>query len=62
MCPPDEELERIKEFDIATNQVSAMVCYRNQEGTEVVAIAMDNNTVQAFSMEDVSCFKLESIF
>ena len=55
LCLPDEDLERITEFDIATDHVSAMVCYRTQEGTEVVAAGMDNNTVQTFSLDqDVS--------
>ncbi len=53
LCLADEDLEPVQEFDIVTDHVSAMVCYRNQEGEEVVAMAMDNNTVQAFSIAHV---------
>lgn len=51
---PDDP-DDTKEFDIATSRVTAMTCYRNQEGSDVIATAVDNNTVQAFSIDqDVS--------
>ena len=46
-----EDLERVNDFDITANYVTAMICYRTQKGSEVVAVATDNNTVQAFSMD-----------
>lgn len=48
-----EELDYLKEFDLSTSRVSAMVCYRTQEGADVIAIATDDNTVVTFT-EDVS--------
>ena len=39
------------EFDLSTSCISAMVCYLDQGGSDTIAIAMDDYTIQAFSTE-----------
>ena len=46
-----EEADDMTEFELSTSSVSAMVCYRKLDGSDVIAMAMDDNTVQAFSTE-----------
>lgn len=46
-----EELDYHKEFDLSTSRVSAMVCYVTQEGSEVIAIAADDNTVISYTVD-----------
>ena len=46
-----EDDDDATEFDLSTSSVSAMTCYRRVDGVDVIAIAMDDNTVQAFSTE-----------
>ncbi len=48
-----EEEEEHSEFELSTLCISAMVCYQLGDGSDVIAVAMDDNTIQAFS-SDVS--------
>ena len=41
----------VQEFSVSTSSVSALACYRNTDGLDVIALGMDDNTVQAFSTE-----------
>lgn len=48
-----EDDER-SEFAVSSSKLSALVCYTatvEEERTDVVAVAMDDNTVQAFTTE-----------
>lgn len=54
----EEDDEDVTEFELSTSRVSAMVCYRKVDGSDVIAMAMDDNTVQAFSTEVCIPYKL----
>ncbi len=47
----DTPFDEAIEFDLSTSQVSAVACYLTREGSEGVAVAMDDNTVQGFSID-----------
>lgn len=51
------EEDECLEFSVSSEKVSALTTYQ-REGKEIVAIAMDNNTVQAYTVE-VSMFTKE---
>lgn len=44
------EGEDSTEFSVSSDKLSAIVCYRNQEREDVVAVAMDDYSVQAFKL------------
>ena len=47
----DSPFEDSIEFELSTSEVSALACYRTREGSEGVAVAMDDNTVQGFTID-----------
>ena len=42
------------EFSVSSEKLTALACYQTPAGSDVVAVAMDDNTVQAYA-SDVRC-------
>ena len=59
---PESQDDDPIEFDLSTSRVSAMTCYLTPGGLDVIAVAMDDNTIQAFSTEVIICFWMEKKF
>ena len=47
----DPPFEECIEFELSTSKVSAVACYLTREGSEGIAVAMDDNTVQGFTTD-----------
>ena len=39
------------EFSVSSDILSAVVCYPGDDGQDVVAVAMDNHSVQTFKLD-----------